>query len=381
MNRKHLFFYWLLQPLVVLFLKLKFGYTFEKPKNLPKNYIVLSNHLTDFDPLFVGASFRRQMYFVGSEHISRWKFAYKLLKFAFAPIMRPKGTVASATVLEIMRHVRAGASVCMFAEGVRSWDGRTCPILPSTAKLIKKAGCGLVTYKIVGGYFVSPWWSTSPTRRGHIHGAPVRILTAEEIAELSTDEIYRIILEDLHEDAYARQLADPKPYRGKGLAEGMEQLLFRCPACGGRDCFTSRDSTVTCSQCGMSFSYDQYGMLSGLPFQTVQELSDWQMELVAEDVANGVAYTSPHATLIKVSKHTETPIDAGPLSLSTETLRCGETEFPTDRISDLATHGKRAIVFSCGRDYYELTPAEGSNALKYLLYFNTYKNNVPESVR
>ena len=51
----------MLQPLVVLFLWLKFGYRAERPKNLPKNYIVLANHTTDWDPVLVGAGFSREL--------------------------------------------------------------------------------------------------------------------------------------------------------------------------------------------------------------------------------------------------------------------------------------------------------------------------------
>ena len=111
LEQKHKFFYKLLFPLVKVFVKIKFGYKCETAKDLPENYIVLSNHVTDYDPLLVGVSFPRQMYFVASEHITRWGLPYKLLKLALHPIIRYKGTVATATVREILRKVRAGGSV------------------------------------------------------------------------------------------------------------------------------------------------------------------------------------------------------------------------------------------------------------------------------
>ena len=120
LEQKHNFFYKLLLPVVKVFVKVKFGYKWEKAKNLPENYIVLSNHVTDYDPLLVGVSFPKQMYFVASEHITRWGFAYNLLKYIMHPIIRYKGTVATATVIEILRKVRAGGSVAVFAEGVRT---------------------------------------------------------------------------------------------------------------------------------------------------------------------------------------------------------------------------------------------------------------------
>lgn len=373
MEKKHIFFYSVFRRLVILFLKIKFGYKYQKAENLPENYIVLSNHVTDFDPLFVAASFEKQMYFVGSEHIARWNLAYKFLKYCFAPIIRYKGTVAASTVMEILKKVRKGANVCVFAEGVRTWDGVTCPILPSTAKLIKAAKCGLVTYKITGGYFVSPMWSGFNTRRGYMEGAPVKVYTKEQLAAMSQNEIYEIIRNDLYEDAYERQLASPKKYRGKGLAERMETLLFKCPECGKYDTFHSEGNTVKCSSCGLSFTYDEYGMLDGIPYKTVKELSDWQKQCVKEDVENGQEYLAAGGQLSTISNHVETKLDEGAVMMSPESLKCGNTEIFMSEILDLAMHGKRAIVFSTNEKYYELIPQEGVNSLKFFLYFTECK--------
>lgn len=378
MNKKHILFYNFFRRVVVPYTKLKFGYKFQVAKDLPDNYIVLSNHVTDYDPILVALSFPRQMYFVASEHIARWNLAYKFLKTCFEPIIRYKGTVAASTVVEILRRVRKGANVCVFAEGVRTWDGITCPILPSTAKLIKTAKCGLVTYKIKGGYFSSPMWSGANTRKGFMEGAPVNVYTKEDLAKMSLNEIYEAINRDLYEDAYERQLADPKPYRGKALAEGMENLLFKCPKCGAYDTFQSRNDTVSCKACDFHFHYNEYGMLDGAPFKTLRELSAWQRDCVAKDVDENVIYSAKSAVLSTVAEHIETRVDEGALMLSKDGLKCGNTEIPLDDILDLAMHGKRAIVFSTNEKYYELIPSGEANALKFFLYFTRYKNQLEE---
>ncbi len=375
MNKKHIFFYNFFRPLIILFLKFKFGYQFEKAKDLPDNYIVLSNHVTDYDPLFVGASFPRQMYFVASEHIARWKKLYAFLKFTFEPIIRYKGAVGSAAVMEALRKVRKGANVCIFAEGVRTWDGITCPILPSTGKMVKAAGCGLVTYKIVGGYFVSPNWSTKNTRRGYVHGAPVNVYTKEQLAEMTVDEVNCAINRDLYEDAYERQLADPKKYKGKLLAERMENLLFICPHCKEIDTMQSKDDTVSCKSCGFSFRYDEYGMLKNAPFETVRELAAWQKEQVANAAMERVTYTSHSATLSTIVGHEETLVDEGPLSFSSSSLKCGNTEVLLEDIWDLANHGRNAIVFTANKNYYELKPAKDTNTIKFMFLYQQYKKN------
>ena len=369
LSQKHKIMYRMLLPGVKLYLKGKFGYQWKKAEGLPETYIVLSNHVTDYDPLLVGVSFPDQMYFVASEHITRWGLAYKLLKFVFQPIIRYKGTVATATVMEILRKVRQGHSVVLFAEGVRTWDGVTCPILPSTAKMVKKAGCGLVTYHIQGGHFVSPGWREQGTNRGPISGTPVRVYTAEELKAMTVEEVYKAICEDLYEDAYARQLADPKPYRGQNLVNGLHNLLFTCPTCGKRNTFTESGNTMTCGQCGLSFHMDEYAMLHGVPFKTVKAFADWQKEQVAADVAAGESYTVDSATLSTLVNHQATQVAAGPLSINREVLRCGSVEIPLTEISDMDLYGRHALVFSVKDAYYELIPAPQYSIQQFLLYY------------
>ncbi len=374
MRKRHWLFWKLLRPLIIVFLWLKFGYTCKVAQGLPDNYIVLANHTTDYDPLMVSASFPRQMYFVASEHIARWKRAFKWLDYVFAPIMRYKGTVAASTVAEVLRRVRKGANVAIFAEGARTWDGVTGPILPSTAKMIRKAGCALVTYKLTGGYFISPMWSGSNTRRGFCRGGVVNVYSKEQIAVMSQQELYDAIVRDLYEDAYAQQAENPRKYQGKRLAEGLENLLFICPQCGDYDTFTSQDDTVCCGNCGLTARYTVDATLQGVSFATVKEFSDWQNEQVAKDADDGVIYRAANGTLTTVSRHIESAVASGPVTLDGEWLRCGDAAIAVSDISDMAMHGKRALVFSVADKYYEFIPSKGANALKFWLYYQACIN-------
>ena len=377
MKKRHLIIYHFFRPLVIVFLWFRFGYTYKKVKNLPDNYIVLSNHTTDYDPVLVGSAFRRQMFYVASEHLVRWKNAYRFLDFGFEPIIRKKGTVAGTTVMDIMRKVKKGNRVCMFAEGVRTWDGCTCKILPSTAKLIKKSGCALVTYKIVGGYFVSPVWSkTSHIRRGKLRGVPVNLYTKEQLAAMSEDEIYQAIITDLHEDAYERQKVERNKYRGTRLAENLEKMMFICPQCNEKDSFVSKRNTVTCQCCGYNTRYDVYGMLNGGNHSTVKEFYRWQLEKVKQDVTDGVTYEAKDGLIQKIDRHIATTVSEGKVTIDREAFTCGDFRVELKDILDLEIHGKDAIVFSTTHDYYEVIPKEPANALKFLLYYEEYVRQI-----
>ncbi len=373
--KKHQLIWTILRPLVGVFLRLKFGYTYEmahKTVTLPDNYILLSNHTTDYDPLLVGVSFKRQMYFVASEHITRWKRAYPFIKFALDPIIRKKGMNAAHAIIDIMRRLRHGDNVAMFAEGVRTWDGVTGKIAPTTGQLVKRAGCGLVTYKLVGGYFLSPGWSNC-TRRGMSHGSVVGVYTKEQLAAMSVEEINEIIARDLYEDAYERQLASPKRYKGKKLAEKLENLLFICPECGAHESIRSWGNSAECTSCGMKLTIDEYGMLAGGGYKTVRELAAWQKSEVEAAARRGDTYAMESATLWQVGDGDAVQVESGRAELSRDGLYVGNKHFSLEAIDDMAFHGRRVVVFSVGKEYYELKPADGVSAVKFPMLYGYLK--------
>ena len=376
MSKKLRFFTAVLRPAGYAVAQLKFKYKYQKAKDLPENYIVLSNHVTDFDPIFVGLSFDRQMYYVASEHITRWGWLYKVLHFVFEPIIRYKATVAASTVMDILRKVRKGNNVCIFAEGVRTWDGVTSPVVPATAQLIKSARCGLVTYRIEGGYFASPNWASSGnTRRGKVYGAPVGIYTKEDLAKMSVAEIDEIIKRDLHEDAYARQQTEMLRYPSKKAAEGMESLIFLCPHCRAHGTLTSAKDRVTCSACNNSFTYDEYGMLNGIAYKTVYELNQWQRNELAKDVENSLQYIAPDASLFTIEGHELKTVCEGDAHITPEAITIGEVTISLSTISDMGMHGRRTLIFSTTDNYYELKVPKGKNIVKFMYYREFAKAN------
>ena len=381
MSKKLDFFTALLRPVGYSVVKLKFGYQYKKATDLPENYMILSNHVTDYDPILVGLSFPKQMYYVASEHITRWGWIYKLLHFLFEPIIRYKATVAASTVMDILRKVRKGGNVCIFAEGVRTWDGVTGPVVPATAQLVKSARCGLVTYRIEGGYFASPNWASSGnTRRGRLYGSPVGIYTKEDLAKMSVEEIDEIIKRDLHEDAYARQMTEMLPYRSKKLAEGMESLVFLCPKCRAHNTLTSKKDTVTCSACGHSFTYDKYGMLHGIDYKTVYDLNQWQRQELAKDVANGITYTVPEAYLFTIEGHELKEVSRNAAQITNEAITIGDTVIPLSSISDMGMHGRRTLIFSTTDNYYELKVPKEKNIIQFMYYREFAKAKTEEKV-
>jgi len=155
----------------------------------------------------------------------------------------------------------------------------------------------------------------------------------------------------------------------------MENLLFICPKCKKIDTMHSHGDIVSCDECGFSFKYNEYGMIENAPFKTVRELALWQQDEIKNGLYENIRYTSKTGVLHKIAKHEETQIAQGEVSLDKNALKCGDTEIPLGSISDLAMHGRHALVFTAEKSYYELLPDKNSNALKYMMLYEALKNN------
>ncbi len=258
--KRHIFVYHFLRILFgwLIVLICNFSYQYRKIKGRP--VLILSNHNSDFDPLLMVISMKRHFKFVASANIMSGPVG-KVIKFLTGPIPREKGAGADKTIELILENLNAGIDVAMFPEGNKSWDGSTNFISRRTAEIFKEVKCGMVTYRFDGGYLRSPRWARN-SRKGKLFGQIVNEYSYEELKDLSVDEIYGIIVRDMQADAYQYQDEHHVRYRGKGLAEGFENLAYLCPVCHRFDTIHAKDNDIWCD-CGMKAVYDEYGYLQG----------------------------------------------------------------------------------------------------------------------
>ena len=256
-----------------VFRKYSYTTTIALPMNEP--YIVMANHLTTLDSQLVAQAFPQHMYIVCGEHILRGKNG-KAIHFLHDPITTHMGGSKMGAIVEMLRRIKNGNNILIYPEGGRTYDGITKPITISTAKLVKKAKCALITYRMRGGYFADPRWAHH-RRVGHMEGEIVGIYSSEQLAGMSLQEIPDCINADIYENAYEVQERNPLPYRGESLAEGLENDLILCPKCGTYDPLQTKGDRFTCKCCGLSGTYDEYGFLQGedVPFRRVDEWDQW----------------------------------------------------------------------------------------------------------
>lgn len=341
--------------------------------------IVIPNHVTNWDPFLVAMSFPDTfLYYVASEHIFRLGALSGLIGWLLGPIARKKGDSGADSVREILRHTKQGHSVCLFAEGDCTWDGRTGPVFPATGKLVRASGATLITYRLEGGYLTSPRWGKG-VRRGAMHGHAVGIYPSQQLRKMKGEEITALIQRDITEDAWARQTSDGVPYRGKAPAERLETALFLCPRCRRIGTLKSQGAALRCTACGLEEAYLPDGSFRpGDPFPTVAAWDRWQHgELAALRFEHGdELFSDPVSSFRRVlSGHRAEWLTGGRLTQYPDRLVCGELTFPLAEIGNMAMVKRHILLFTHGRDYYELRCREGGNLRKYLALWKQANEN------
>ncbi|MDL2257672.1 1-acyl-sn-glycerol-3-phosphate acyltransferase [Eubacteriales bacterium OttesenSCG-928-K08] len=365
------FFRGLLSPLFKRLLRY-YEYDVVEPTQNPT--IILANHVTDFDPMLMSVSFPQQMYFVASEHILRLGLVSRIIKYLAAPIGRTKGRRDAVTVMEVFRTLKKGKNVCVFAEGNRTFTGKTCEVLASTGKMVRVSGADLVTYKLTGGYFSSPRWSRS-LRKGAMTGRLIGRYTAAQLQLMSAQEVNALIEKDLYEDAYARQEEEHIAFKGKDLAENMEIALYICPKCEQVKTMKSKGNFFSCT-CGYTVEYTQFGELVGenVIFNSTTDWDEWQLKklpALIEEAGEKPICSDQNQRIYKVQPASRSQlIEEGELKIYRDRLCCGNSSFLISDISDMAIYGRMTLAFSTldGNQYEIKSPFPRSACIYFELF-------------
>lgn len=343
---------------------------------LPGPSLIISNHVTNWDPMLLAISFpRNHIHFVASEHIFRWGKLSKIINWLVAPIARRKGASGSQTAMECMRLLRDGHSIGIFGEGEVTWDGRSQEITPGTGALAKASGSFLITHRFEGGSLSLPRWAKH-VRKGRMTGKIVNIYSPEQLKTMSTDEIAEAINRDIYMDAYAIQRENPTLYRGKCLAEHIESALFLCPKCHRINTLQSKGDHITCA-CGLNIRYTEYGLFSPeAPFENIQQWDAWQHEQLQFGAFqhDETLFSDEDIIWQEIKEDQKALTDRIQLSIDQKgEFFCGDQSVSLGRITHMAIVQTNKLFFTVGSQYFQLKAEKRTvNFRKYLAAWKIY---------
>jgi 1-acyl-sn-glycerol-3-phosphate acyltransferase len=252
-------------------------------EGLQPPYLVMGNHTNFYDPFLVSCCIRDHICFVASDEYFRNPLLRGLLKWVGA-IPKAKFVSDGSAVKEIRRLKEQKSAIGIYPEGSRCWDGRTLPLFYSTSRLIKSLSIPVVTALTRGGYLSYPRWAVK-NRKGKMILDIRRLLTAEEAASLSPDEIHQKLTEALSYREEDWQRAASVRFEGKQLAEHLEYYLHTCPQCRKTGQMESHDDIFFCNACSYRLRYTTLGFFESDPpsdhpviFDNAGDWGAWQQQ-------------------------------------------------------------------------------------------------------
>ncbi|MDC7241890.1 MAG: lysophospholipid acyltransferase family protein, partial [Spirochaetales bacterium] len=271
-------------------------------KDIPAPYLIVANHVTNFDPVLVSANHDTLIHWVANDAV----FRHPVLRWVFRRVQvipKTKGMSDLDTVRIMHKKVREGGIVAVYPEGHTCWDGESLPLVPATAKLLKLLKVPVIGVVTKGGYISQPRWAwTKDLRRGRIVLEAKLLFTVEEVKEKSVEELDRGLEEGLYNDDFEYIKENPVVLESEKRAETLELFTYICPECRTLDALMSSGNNVTCQHCGWSFSIDKYGAFPqtrDFPFPGgLKEWNKWQSEVTSQMVKDYLALPSPQDPLL-----------------------------------------------------------------------------------
>lgn len=249
--------------------------------------IILCNHGSFIDFIYAAALLRK---YKPNFVVARLYFYDKRLSRLLRTVGGfPKSMFAidPESTKNCIRVLNDGGVLAMMPEARLSTAGRFEDIQKGTYSFIKKTGVPVYTIKFNGDYFADPKWGKG-FRRGAVVEAEMDILyTAEEIAQLSLEQIQKGVEERLYYDEFEWLAERPNiKYRARRMAEGLENILTVCPVCGQKHTITTEKYKIFCEKCGYLTSLDnRYSFTGDFRFDNLAQWYDWQKALLQKEIS------------------------------------------------------------------------------------------------
>ena len=277
-------------------------------------YLLLCNHNAFLD-ISVAYSLLRKKHpnfvvaidgFIGREQLLR----------NIGCICKRKFTTDPGLIRKLKTVLDRGDIPVIYPEARYSLCGTTAVLPSSLGKMIKLFRVPVGTLICHGHHVNSPFWDTS-----HERGIPYDeaefslLLTKEETETLSADEINDRILEAFQYDDFAWQRDNSIRITDPSRADGLDKVLYQCPACGKEYRMTSSGAVLSCTACGKAWTMDEMGQLHAdkgeTEFPHIPDWYEWQRENVRREVTAGTYSTGVLPVNVKSLPNARKFIDLG----------------------------------------------------------------------
>lgn len=258
-------------------------------EGLKPPYMILSNHMSfvDFELVALGTQPNKVNNVVNIDgyYLRPWLMEW------IGSICTRKFTNDIHLVKSIRKVLKRGDILCMYPEARYSPCGTNSFLPESLGMLIKMNKVPVVAAVHHGNYLHAPFWNFRKKRKVPLYTTMTKILTPEQIQEMSVEEINRVVKEALTYDDYRYQKENgiliTEPFR----AEGLHKILYHCPNCLTESKMDSKGCELFCTECGKRWYQNEDGSLSAVDGETefshIPDWFEWEREQVKAQIEKG----------------------------------------------------------------------------------------------
>ncbi|MBQ3527104.1 MAG: 1-acyl-sn-glycerol-3-phosphate acyltransferase [Clostridia bacterium] len=194
-------------------------------------------------------------------------------------------------IRSIKKVLARGDILCMYPEARYTPIGTLAFLPDSVGMLCKMCKVPVVCVVHHGNHLHSPFWNFRKKRKVPLHTTMTKILTPEEMKEMSYDEINARIREAMTYDEYQYQkdngILINEPFR----SEGLHKVLYQCPHCMTESKMASEESELFCKECNKRWRLNEDGTLTALSgdteFSHVPDWFEWERSQVKKQIDEG----------------------------------------------------------------------------------------------
>ena len=182
-------------------------------------------------------------------------------------------------------------SILMFPEASYSFDGTATPLPDSLGLCLKKLGIPLVMIRTRGAFSQNPLYNNLQLRRVPVEAEMEYRLSADEIAEMSVDELNALLREEFSFDHFRWQQENGVKIKEPFRADGLNRVLYKCAHCLTEGEMHGAGTAITCRRCGKTYELTEDGYLCATDGETrfdhIPDWYRWERDCVRNEIVRG----------------------------------------------------------------------------------------------
>ena len=181
------------------------------------------------------------------------------------------------------------SSVLMYPEASYSFDGTATPLPNSVAKCIKLLKVPVVMIRTHGAFLRDPLYNNLQLRDVKVTAEVKYLLSTEDIAELTANEIAEILLNEFSFDNFKEQQDNKISVKEPFRADYLNRVLYKCPHCMTEGKMEGKGTKLTCNMCHVTYELNEFGYLESEEprFTHIPDWYKWQREDVKKEIEDG----------------------------------------------------------------------------------------------